>query len=124
MKWIVLVLALIAGSAGTSRAQVFKPRGKGPLLKKVELKGADVKAPDPKKPETGAVKSEANSPPVAAAKKTTRPGSRVARDSRPDDLTPAPTKKKKKATRKKKKGGDDDDVMVSDDDDDVKVSDD
>jgi hypothetical protein len=105
MKWLVLVLVLIAGSAN---AQVFKPRSKL-LMKKVDLKTPAATTP---------VKAVTTPTPAVVAKKTPTKSSRVAR---PDE---APPKKKKTAKKKHKTADDDDDVKVSDDDDDVKVSDD
>ena len=101
MRFVVLALALIVGSAATSEAQVFKPRGKGALAKKADpsLKPTS----DAKKPEVAKAAAPA---PVASRKVTTKP-------------------KKSGAKKKKHRSSDDDDVKVSDDsDDDVKVSDD
>lgn len=116
---IVLVLAVVIGVAGTSHAQVFRPRGKGPVVHKAEP--AAKAAVDPKKP------ADAPKVETAARKVTTKaPKSRVASDSRPDDLTPdtTPKKPKKKVQGKRKKGGDDDVQVTDDADDDVKVTDD
>jgi hypothetical protein len=122
MKWTLLVLALVIGSAGTSRAQVFRPRGKGPIVHKAEPAKAAV---DPKKPEVAAKAEPKKAEPAVASRKVA-PKSRVASDSRPDDLTPdtAPKKAKKKVQAKRKKGGDDDVQVTDDADDDVKVTDD
>ena len=101
MRFVVLALVLIVGSAATSEAQVFKPRGRGALAKKADpsLVPAAAKKADPVK--------TAQAQPVqpAANRKVT-------------------TKAKKPGAKKKRHRGDDDDVKVSDDDDDVKVSDD
>jgi len=121
MKWTLLVLALVIGSAGTSRAQVFRPRGKGPIVHKAEPVKAAV---DPRKPDATKVEAK-KAEPVAATRKVA-PKSRVASDSRPDDLTPdtTPKKAKKKVQAKRKKSGDDDVKVTDDADDDVKVTDD
>jgi hypothetical protein len=104
MKWIVLALVLMVG---TSHAQVFKPRGKGPLLKKVDLKTGEPTA----KAEAAAVKAA----PQVAAKAPVEHAVKA---------KPAVSAKKKTVKKKHRKHDDDDDVKVSDDDDDVKVSDD